>query len=852
MKNRLYRKIAMFMAFVLVVPMLWSMNVAVVQAATPSFVQTKVEIVGTGKTFQLEIQNKVDKSTYLWSTSDAGVATVTDTGLVTSVGQGTATIKCKITYPSKKTKSITCKVTVTIPADKITISNATLKSGAQVLSLYQTYDFECTMNPVNSTDKVYWSIAGGDSECIRIDDAVAGKVTAIKAGKVILKATAAKSATAEAAAISSVSDVVIIEVAGVTATVSNVDMTSSNTITAVFDTPVMASTVIGANNVLSDNITVSLCKDTKSVYATDPGKLTGSLSADGKTLTITAANSFSGYYGVNFSSSILTGSGLAIQSYYKKLYYYDTTPPAYAATTVDDTGYIATINFTEPLNFTNLKISGASVISTNGTTASSTTLAILNNPLNYTISADKRSMTINLKSIAPTDYGKMFQVYISGITDLAGNYPANMYLAPILQTDTSYKPQAQLLYITRTGYKTITATFDKAIQVGGILQIAGGSSIPGVVDTTDTKKVNFTISDAEALYTGSKIVTVGYWSSFNVNPADTTASVPLTRSVDFTIDSTSPVLTNIEYDTTKAILTLTYNKNVILAASSGVFIATYTSSSDDIRPNTNITYTNITHTDGNNIVKLQLSGVTTVGTYTFNLDPGFVTDNYNNKCTARAVVLTNSTGTSTELPAPVSIAQSPTNLSQINVRFLNKLDVTSAQTASNYTIGGLQVLTATVTENTSTGSNVVLTVADGTIVTEFDRPVTIKGVAGYNNSYSPITNYNTSITLKENVKPTTVGTGITYDTSAKNIVKLNFNEAIKGTITVKVSNIIGSSTVEIPNTIAVSGNNVIITLASVPLSGSWLRIDVLTNTLTDTNGNTASTLQSSFMTSVAY
>lgn len=851
MNRSIYRKLAMLMTFVLIVPIFWNMNIVVAQAAaTPSFVQSTVEIVGTGETYQLEIKDKVDKSTYKWSSSNEKIATVTSKGVVTSVDKGTVTIKCKITYPSKKTKTLSCKVTVSIPANEISISNATLVNGAHVLSLGSTMDFDTQLLPANTSDKVFWSIGGGDASCIRIDDATAGKITATKAGKVILVATAAKSSTKESADLSIINDAIIVEVVGPTATVKSVDFTSSNVITVVFDSAVNSGTVIGQNNKLTDNIEVTMSKDTKGVLAADPGALTASLSTDMKTLTITSANAFNGYYGISFTNGIKTLDGTALESYYKKLYYVDTTPPAYVGTTLDDSGFIATINFSEPLDYTNLKINGAAVVSTTGATATAASLSSLNNVLNYTISADKKSLIINLSKISAADYGKMFSVYISGIKDLSGNVPATVYLTAYLQTDTSAKPQARLISINRTGYNTLTATFDRAIQYGGFLQIAGGTTIYGVVDATNTKKVNYTITDTEALYTGVKQVSVGFWNSYNVISSDTSANTMQNFYVDFTADSTSPVMTGYTYDVEKGILTLTYNEEVTLKSTSGVILSTFTTLSDDIIPNTNISYTKISHTEGNNIIKLQLTGVSTIGTYTFTLEQGFVTDNFKNKSVTKSMVLTTTGSSSSELPGPYAITQSPTNLSQIYVKFINKLDKASAENVSNYTITGLTILSATLTENTSTGGTVLLTIADGSNAVEVSRPVTIKGVMGYNNSYTAITSYSTNVTLKENARP--YYTSITFDSTAKNIVKLNFNEAIQGTMTVKVTQMLGSSSYEITGTVTVSGSSVVITLPSPPVANNWLRVDVLTNTITDLNGNSVTTMQPSYMVNAAY
>lgn len=847
MKIFLKRKLALLMSFMLLVPLFWNMNTTVAQAATPSFVQTKVEIVGAEVTYQLDIKDKVDKSTYKWTSSNTKVATVSSKGLVTSKDKGTATIKCVITYPSKKTKSLSCKVTVTIPAKGIEITNDDSENGAHVLNLGETMDFDALLTPTNSSDKVYWSVAGGDASCIRIDDVVEGRITATKIGKVILTAKALKSATPEGAALSLISEAIIVEVVGPTATVKSVDFTSSSEIKVVFDSAVNPNTIIDKNNKLTSNIEVTMSKDTKGVLAADPGELTATIAADMKTLTITAKNTFNGYYGISLGSGILTADGVALDSYYKKIYYVDVLPPAYVGTTLDDSGFIATINFSEPLNFNNLKVFGSAVVSTTGATASTATLNTLSNVLNYTISSDKKSMTINLSKIEQADYGKMFQIYVSGVTDLSGNSPANVYLTCYLQTDTSAKPQAKVMTIARSGYNTITVTFDRAIMNGGLMLIDGVTSLSGVVDTTNNKKVNFTFSDAlAASYTGSKKVSVGYWNSYNVVSTDTSANKMSDYYIDFTVERTSPFLTSSSYDPDKGILTLIYSEEVTLRLPNGIFNTIYTTANEDIKPNTNINYTSIAHTEGKNILKLQITGANLVGTYSFNLDQGFVVDNFRNQSLTRGIVISNTTGSSSELPAPYAIIQSVTNLSEIQLKFLYKLDKASAETISNYKITGLNIIKAELKENDSNGATVVLTVADGAIEVEVPRPMTITGVRGYNNSYGAITSYSTNVNLKENKRPTLIEP-LVIDQSSKSMIRMNFTEAVQGTIVVKVTQINGAISTELSNTVVMNGSTVFINLPSVPLPNSWLRVEIISNTLKDLNGNPVNPMPTSLM-----
>lgn len=850
------KKFVLLMTLLLLVPLIWNRKTDVVYAATPSFAQSKIEIVGTGETKQLEIKNKVKDSKYKWSSSNKAVAKVSSKGVVTSVGSGTATIKCVITYPNKKTKTLSCKVTVTIPATDIKINNATEVNGAHIMTLGQTYTFNTTITPTNSSDKVFWYIGGGDKECIKINDNTKGSVTATKVGKVILVASAAKTATQAAADASIINDAIIIEVKGPSATVRSAEMVNSNEIKVVFDSPVNPNTVIGLNNKLTSNIEISQRKDVKGVLAKDPGNLTASLSADGQTLTIKSANAMSGEYGIHFTKGILTTSGVAIEEYYKQISFVDTFPPTIVETSYDDTGMIATIKFNEPIDFSNFKASNATLVATSGTSADLTTLSILNNTLNYVIAEDKQSVSINLSKISPSDYGKLFSVIFSGIKDMSGNAPASYTLTVLLKVDTSVKPQARVISVTRSGYNTITATFDRAIQYGGMISINNGGSINGVVDTKDSKKVHYTLTDSQAQMTGVQTVTIGYWSSYNADPADNYARQMHTFYVDFTGDRTNPVLLKYEYDPTTSVLTLTYSEPVTAKLSTGIFSARLLTSTDEIKPNTNITYTVMSHTEGDNILKLKMTNMTIIGTYTFNLEQGFAEDSFKNPTLQSGISISNSSGSAAELPRPLLITQSATNLSEIYVEFGNRLDVASAENKDNYSIAGVTILKAEVIKNTiDSGATVLLTVADGSIEATVPRPITIKGIKGYNNSFTEMSSYTVEVELKDNKRPYFIDP-LQFDKNSRNTVLMKFSEPIQGNITVKVTQMpsSGSNSIayEIPNTVTISGNVVYIGLSSTPLNNSLLKVEILTNDLKDTSGNAVVPISPMLYCSVQY
>jgi len=377
---------------------------------------------------------------------------------------------------------------------------------------------------------------------------------------------------------------------------------------------------------------------------------------------------------------------------------------------------------------------------------------MLKDRLNYVASEDKTSLTIDLTNIPYTDRNKTFKIVITGITDMAGNAPSKMYLEAYVKTDTSYKEQARLISLVRTGYNTITATFTRAIDplCPGFIQIDGGPSIQGKVDPKDNKKVNFTISDADASKTGNRKVSIGFWSSYNVNPLDTTASKIYDSTIFFADDKTAPLLVSYDFDPETNVLTLTYNEDVTITAAAGTLASTYTSTNEDIRL-INIGYTELAHNEGGNIIKLKVTNISLAGSYSISIPQGFVSDGFRNLSMQRniSIVSESNIATGSELTAPYYVAQNTDDLNKITIRFRNKLDTASAQTVGNYNIPGISITSATLLENTAeTGATVVLTLAQDSVKYNLTYKLTISGVKGYGNSYSAISNYETQITLK--------------------------------------------------------------------------------------------------------
>jgi hypothetical protein len=483
---------------------------------------------------------------------------------------------------------------------------------------------------------------------------------------------------------------------------------------------------------------------------------------------------------------------------------------------------------------------------------SPTTTNIIGNRLNYVASTDKKSLVIDLVNIASTDYGKKFSVVMAGLKDMAGNNPVNYTQNVMVYTDNSLKAQAVPLVITRTGYYTLTATFSRAINPSspGYIQIKNGAMILGVVDTNDNKKVNYTLPEYDANLTGFNQVKVSMWNSYNVVTTDNTALTGREMMIDFSVDKSNPVLISSDYDPSTMTLTLAYNKEVTLANATGIFTTRLTTITGEIIPGSNVSYTSIPYTTDKKVLKLKLTNIATLGSYSINLPQGFVNDSYRNPSLTRDIVVSNSTGTSTELPAPYSIQQNSANLNQIVIEFGNRLDEASARNVSNYSIPGVNILSADLYKNTTNdGATVILTLVENSIDVTIERPVKISGVMGYNSSFTPIVGFSQMVPLKDTKKPRLVSNPI-FDTVTKSSIKLTFDEPITGSLTVRVS-LANNSLVTLSQTVTISGNTANILISEYVSKGTGLKIEILNNAITDSNGNPAA-LDPNYFTAAIY
>ncbi len=857
MKISSFKRIGFLLVLGFLLPLFWNQSSTIAEAATAKFNKEEIELSGVGEVYKLEILNKKEKSTYKWSSSDKTVAKVSSKGLVTAVNKGSAKIKCIITYESGKVKNLYCKVTVYIPAKEIEINNAIEKNGAHVMRVGESYNFNRTLTPNNSSDKTYWSLDASNSDAnpnaVRIDDSSNGTVTALRRGKIVLVATAASSS--KKAKDSYVKDAVIIEVVGSSAEVISAKMINSKTIKVEFGTAVRESTVINSSGNLSSNITVSRLDDSSGNTAKDPGILMASLSGNLKSLTITANNYFQGRYGITFSNGILTTEGAALYKDYFELSYsdgassddtdydtdydtdsddtvIDTSNPRVASTVLDDNGMTTIITFTKKMDFSKFKVTDAKAVSSS-TTVQSSTISFLNSESNYNFSSDGKSILINLSGINSEDYNKAFTVKISGITDTLGYSPEDDSIIVVIRTETAPKAQARPISVVRSSYDTITATFSRSIRTPGYATINNSGYYYGEVDSNNNKQVHYKLSAYDVTLTGIQTVSIGHWDSYNVVADDNYANAMYDFKVYFITENVKPVLISYDFNSDLNILTLKYSENVRLNSLKGILPYTMASNQRDNYIGY-LNYSEVSTVD--NVIEITLSNMTLYGDYTFTLPENFVLDDYRNISYSKTITIYkngNGEESTNKLAEPYSVYQSDVNHSFIYIEFADKLDVTTALDINNYFVYGAVIDEVKLISNSTNGSTVRLTLKKGTITSTGDSKISISGIKGFNGSASEMEGYSTQIKLIENEDPELKN--IKYDAASKNAIVLTFSEQIKGSMSVTVQE--RSTGYSIGNTVTVSGDTVIITLDRIPNDGTYLQIYVHYNGITDLIGN---------------
>ena len=140
---------------------------------TVSIADKSVTEVYEGRTLQLAAAKSPESVEVTWATSDAEVATVSESGLVTGVKAGKATISVKVGDETKDSVEITVKP-VTVAID-----------GSETAELYVTRTVQLTVTKAPADAAITWT--SSDDEVATVSEN--GLVTGVKGGEATITAT---------------------------------------------------------------------------------------------------------------------------------------------------------------------------------------------------------------------------------------------------------------------------------------------------------------------------------------------------------------------------------------------------------------------------------------------------------------------------------------------------------------------------------------------------------------------------------------------------------------------------------------------------------------------------------------
>lgn len=590
--------------------------------------------------------------------------------------------------------------------------------------------------------------------------------------------------------------------------VTSITAVNAKELQVVFNQPVKKASVIDS----SDDLVAGVIN----LNSADARTLTDNayLSADGKTLTLVAKNTWSGSFAAEVvKDKVEATNGNKVAEYKVFLTANDTARPTFSGVSYEPSG-AAKFSFSEPLDETNTTIASKLVV--NGGTAVSVAAS------DITVAADGKSFVVALPSTMTKDASYSFT--FTGLKDYAGNLVSpNPLSATVVKSDRdTTKPSVTNVVALDKG--KLQVTFSEKIRPNTAVVTVGGADY-----TTYTLDSTGTV----ATFTGLTNLTAGV-KSVTVKEALDLAGLKqdsVTRVIQVTVDDTPPGYVNHTVETVGGDRFLVVNYNEEVTANQGASISgTYVDASSITREITPITGANITTGTDNKSVRVKLPA--TAGTYTLNLPAGLAEDTSTaaNDSAARTISVVVNTAVDPSKPKVTSYAQKG---NKVTVKFDRDVTAATALNVNNYTIDGVSSPFESAIFD-GDAKTVELTLKNDVITTNGVRNYTISNVA--TSSGAVLVTVTDKYDFDENVRPTVVGAKVISGSE----IEVTLSEAVNvATVGGDFDVFQGTSTTALTDSETISGTSKVLITLSKPLdslTGLTLKASSTVN-LTDVNGN---------------
>jgi uncharacterized protein YjdB len=620
----------------------------------------------------------------------------------------------------------------------------------------------------------------------------AAEVTAINAVSAAQATPTAATIATATAAVSAVQDATenasltaLIKAINVPLAVSSVSAINGAQLVVNFDKAIDPSTVIdtdavtGVKTLKAGVVTDTSVSGTGTLATIDHTSL-ASLSADGKTLTITAANNAGSFsnckYAVNVADTVATTSGETCAAYESGLLSTpDTTAPTLVSTSNVNASEVRA-TFSEPL---------ANAGSWTFKLADGTDVTSDVTPDYTNINAGYVGLTFTGAGITA---GQVVTATEIGAEDYAGNLvnPNPVTFTATKGAEDGVAPTVSS--ITPTGLNSSTIKFSEQVEglTAADITVAGSTGVTGLTQnaTDPTEYTITTTNETAGLHTVGIVNTASPITNLSGQPFVASSQV-----VNFTEVAPSLVSSNVQKDTLgNQWLYLTFNKAVARAGVTDATLAA-TEVKDYVTTTGTIDLSSAVAVDTTDMqYRVQLSNATfkptsgtavaldATGSYAVTLTGGFEdTDSDILGTTSLSFVRGTDTLTTAQTVTGV-VDQTPGNgTSQVKVSFGQDVDAASASNASNYSISGATISAATV--KAGDPQSVYLTLAAGSNALTGTRAVTVNGVetaAGV----AMASAYTGTVALTENVAPTITAAKLTDVGTATSTITLTYSKAV--------------------------------------------------------------------------
>jgi hypothetical protein len=499
------------------------------------------------------------------------------------------------------------------------------------------------------------------------------------------------------------------------------------------------------------------------------GTLSGKLSADGKTLTVTATNALSKRYNLVIDN-LKSKDGQDLVKYDEIVTIVaDTTAPTIVSTTKISASSFK-VTFSEPIK----DLGTVSYKLADGTVVAASANGVTND---FTPGAQEVTFTVGSDVAA----GKEVIVTFIGAKDQADNL-----LTPNPATVSFVKGDKDgvaptVTSITQTGAKTFTVKFSEQLLSAPTVKVNG---VAATVEKDSTDPTQYKVTTATAL-DGATTVAI---SSFTDLSGEVGTDV--SKVVTFVKDTAAPKVVSssvvVDSTTNKQYLEVTFDKDVVLGTTPTV-TGTGTFVKDYVTNTINTAATPVSYKDVNNkkVVRVELDsflGDTTTdvegAVYTLDLTFAGITSGADIAADTAKVSFTrgkDGVAPNTAVVAVTNVAPSADN-NKVEVTFDKAVDGASATNVANYKIDGAIIESVTLKPfDTASGTQVaVLNLKPGSNTFTGTRNIYISGVKALGSSKVMNPYHTNTVSLKENVAPVVTSAKLT----ATDEITLTFSEAV--------------------------------------------------------------------------